>query len=218
MRPLLGLPADTAWVDVPTPFRAEQLEVRIARRISTRYRDRPASLAPIAELMSGQYRQRPGNYLAFFSSYDYLERVLAVFRQQWPDVPVWAQERRMDENARQDFLDRFQDGGEGIGFAVLGGAFAEGIDLPGRRLIGAFVATLGLPQVNPVNEQFKERLAALFGDGYDYTYLYPGLRKVVQAAGRVIRTDDDQGVVHLIDDRFGRSQVRALLPAWWRLE
>ena len=215
---LLGLPADTAWVDVPTPFRAEQLEVRIARRISTRYRDRPASLAPIAELMSGQYRQRPGNYLAFFSSYDYLERVLAVFRQQWPDVPVWAQERRMDENARQDFLDRFQDGGEGIGFAVLGGAFAEGIDLPGRRLIGAFVATLGLPQVNPVNEQFKERLAALFGDGYDYTYLYPGLRKVVQAAGRVIRTDDDQGVVHLIDDRFGRSQVRALLPAWWRLE
>ncbi|MBL7251387.1 ATP-dependent DNA helicase [Alloalcanivorax sp. C16-2] len=215
---LLGLPADTAWVDVPTPFRAEQLEVRIARRISTRYRDRPASLAPIAELMGGQYRQRPGNYLAFFSSYDYLERVLAVFRQQWPDVPVWAQERRMDENARQDFLDRFQDGGEGIGFAVLGGAFAEGIDLPGRRLIGAFVATLGLPQVNPVNEQFKERLAALFGDGYDYTYLYPGLRKVVQAAGRVIRTGDDEGVVHLIDDRFGRHQVRALLPAWWRLE
>jgi len=215
---LLGLPDNTAWADVPSPFRAEQLQVRIARQISTRYRDRQASLAPIAALIGEQYRQRPGNYLAFFSSYDYLERALAVFRQQWPDIPVWAQERRMDENARQDFLDRFQEGGEGIGFAVLGGAFSEGIDLPGRRLIGAFVATLGLPQVNPVNEQFKERLAALFGDGYDYTYLYPGLRKVVQAAGRVIRTGDDEGVVHLIDDRFGRRQVRGLLPEWWRVE
>src|SRR5699024_4827970 len=121
-------------------------------------------------------------------------------------------------SARQAFLERFREGGEGIGFAVLGGAFSEGIDLPGRRLIGAFVATLGLPQVNPVNEQFKQRLAALFGDGYDYTYLYPGLRKVVQAAGRVIRGDDDEGVVHLIDDRFGEHRVRALLPAWWRLE
>ncbi|MCC4309161.1 ATP-dependent DNA helicase [Alcanivorax marinus] len=215
---LLGLPDSTAWVDVPSPFRAEQLQVRIARRISTRYRDRQASLAPIATLIGEQYRQRPGNYLAFFSSYDYLDRALEAFRRQWPDIPVWAQERRMDETARQAFLDRFRDGGEGVGFAVLGGAFSEGIDLPGRRLIGAFVATLGLPQVNPVNEQFKERLAALFGDGYDYTYLYPGLRKVVQAAGRVIRTGDDQGVVHLIDDRFGRRQVRALLPAWWRVD
>ncbi|MBU2014559.1 MAG: ATP-dependent DNA helicase, partial [Gammaproteobacteria bacterium] len=101
----------------------------------------------------------------------------------------------------------------------LGGAFAEGIDLPGNRLIGAFIATLGLPQVNPVNEQFKARLEQLFGRGlgYDYTYLYPGLQKVVQAAGRVIRTQSDEGVVHLIDDRFGRSQIRRLLPSWWQL-
>tara|TARA_R110001606_G_scaffold83958_5_gene191358 strand:- start:60512 stop:62803 length:2292 start_codon:yes stop_codon:yes gene_type:complete len=215
---LLGLPDNTAWVDVPSPFRAEQLEVRIQQRISTRYRDRQASLAPITALIADQFQQRPGNYLAFFSSYDYLERALAMLRDQHPHLPVWAQQRRMDEAARQDFLDRFQESGQGIGFAVLGGAFSEGIDLPGQRLIGAFVATLGLPQINPVNEQFKQRLGALFGDGYDYTYLYPGLRKVVQAAGRVIRTGDDQGVVHLIDDRFARPQVRALLPAWWRMD
>jgi Rad3-related DNA helicase len=121
----------------------------------------------------------------------------------------------MQETEQRAFLDRFTDGGQGIGFAVLGGAFAEGIDLPGRRLIGAFLSTLGLPQVNPVNEQIRERMQQLFGSGYDYTYLYPGLQKVVQAAGRVIRTPEDEGVVHLIDDRYARAQVRQLLPAWW---
>ena len=79
---------------------------------------------------------------------------------------------------------RFAPGGRGIGFAVLGGSFGEGIDLPGDRLIGAFIATLGLPQVNPVNEQMRQRMQAVFGAGYDYTYLYPGMQKVVQAAGR----------------------------------
>ena len=121
----------------------------------------------------------------------------------------------MDESAREQFLARFEAGGQGIAFAVLGGAFAEGIDLPGNRLIGAFVATLGLPQINPVNEQFRERLESLFGRGYDYTYLYPGLQKVVQAAGRVIRTTQDEGSIHLIDDRYARPDVQALLPVWW---
>ena len=93
-----------------------------------------------------------------------------------------------------------------------------GVDLPGDRLIGAFVATLGLPQVNPVNEQLRERMQKLFGAGYDYTYLYPGIQKVVQAAGRVIRTESDRGVVWLIDDRFAQPGIRALMPAWWELD
>ena len=100
----------------------------------------------------------------------------------------------------------------------MGGAFGEGIDLPGERLIGAFIATLGLPQLNPVNEQMRERMGQLFGAGYEYTYLYPGLQKVVQAAGRVIRTTADSGCIHLIDDRFGQAQVRQLLPQWWQVD
>jgi len=100
---------------------------------------------------------------------------------------------------------------------VLGGAFGEGIDLPGARLIGAFVATLGLAQLNPVNEQIKQRMGALFGAGYDYPYLYPGVQKVVQAAGRVIRTQDDQGTLFLIDDRFAEPKVQQLFPRWWQL-
>jgi Rad3-related DNA helicase len=213
---LLGLPEDHVWVDVESPFAAHQLQVQMARHISTRYPHRAASLAPITGLMAQQFRARPGNYLAFFSSYDYLQQAAALFAQQHPDVPHWCQSRRMLEGEQREFLARFTDTSQGIAFAVLGGAFAEGIDLPGQRLIGAFVATLGLPQVNPVNEQIRERMQALFGAGYDYTYLYPGLQKVVQAAGRVIRTPSDEGVVHLMDERFAQAQVRSLLPAWWQ--
>lgn len=214
---VLGLPRNTVHIDVPSPFLADQLQVKIARNISTRFQDRSASIKPIIDLIADQYHQYPGNYLAFFSSYDYLNKVLDCLKATQPDIPVWAQDRRMHEKARQEFLDAFQSNGRGIGFAVLGGAFAEGIDLPGQRLIGAFVATLGLPQTNPVNEQLKQRMAAVFEDGYNYTYLYPGLRKVVQAAGRVIRTEQDTGVIYLIDDRFGQSRVRALLPKWWAM-
>jgi DNA excision repair protein ERCC-2 len=213
---LLGLPANTAWIDVPSPFCARQLTVRVARDISTRWRDREKSLAPIVELIARQYAAKPGHYLAFFSSYDYLDQVFGLLRERHPALPCWEQQRQMPEAAREVFLARFTPGGQGIGFAVLGGAFAEGIDLPGDRLIGAFIATLGLPQVNPVNEQIRARMEAAFaGRGYDYTYLYPGLQKVVQAAGRVIRTPADEGVLVLMDDRFARAEVRALLPAWW---
>jgi Rad3-related DNA helicase len=214
---LLGLPPDVAWVDVESPFDAGQLRVQVAP-LSTRFAHRPASLAPIGELMARQFAQAPGNYLAFFSSFDYLQQVAELFQSLHPEVPVWTQARQMTEGARGDFLARFQAGGSGIGFAVLGGAFAEAVDLPGRRLIGAFIATLGLPQVNPVNEQMKARLETLFGAGHDYAYLFPGLQKVVQAAGRVIRTTSDEGVVFLIDDRFRRADVRRLLPAWWHVE
>ena len=101
---------------------------------------------------------------------------------------------------------------------VLGGAFGEGIDLPGTRLVGAFIATLGLPPVNPVNEHMRERLQALGGHGWEDTYLYPGLQKVVQAAGRVIRSEQDHGTVWLLDDRYARAEVRRLLPAWWVID
>ncbi|MBK1711878.1 ATP-dependent DNA helicase [Rubrivivax gelatinosus] len=216
-RDLLGLPEGTAWLDCDSPFDAAQLQVNISR-LSTRWADRQASLAPLAALIAGQYRERPGNYLAFFSSFDYLERAAAVLQAAAPELPLRCQQRRMGEAERQDFIASFTEDGRQIAFAVLGGAFGEGIDLPGTRLVGAFVATLGLPPVDAVQEAMKTRLDARFGTGWDYTYLVPGLQKVVQAAGRVIRTPEDRGVLHLVDDRFGRAEVRALLPGWWRVQ
>ena len=214
----LGLPQDTAWLDVESPFTPDQLDVRIVTDVSTRFNHRQGSLAKISRLMGAHYGCAPGNYLAFFSSFDYAEQAFEEFKREHPAVPVWCQRRCMDGEERAAFLARFAHDGSGIGFAVLGGAFAEGIDLPGSRLVGAFVATLGLPQVNPVNEEMKRRLDLTAGDGYGYTYLYPGIRKIVQAAGRVIRTPTDRGHLFLIDDRFGRPEVKRLLPAWWRME
>lgn len=215
---LLGLPDETVAIDVEAPFTTDQLAVRVVRNLSTRYAHRTRSLPAIVRLMAETYAARPGNYLAFFSSHDYLRQAADAFAAAHPDVPTWDQSRGMSEDARRDWLARFDANGRGIGFAVLGGAFAEGIDLVGDRLVGAFVATLGLPQFNPVNEEMRARLDERFGTGYDYAYLFPGLRKVVQAAGRVIRTPEDRGTVHLIDDRYARPEVRALLPAWWRVE
>lgn len=215
----LGLPAGTVWTEVQSPFLAEQLRVAVVSDVSTRFQHRDDSLSPIVDLMARQYEALPGNYLAFLSSYDYLQKLATLFRQRYPHIPMWEQTRGMEETARDAFLARFTLESRGIGFAVLGGSFAEGIDLPGDRLIGAFIATLGLPQVNPVNEQIRERMGANFGAGqsYDYTYLYPGLQKVVQAAGRVIRTTSDRGVVYLIDDRFTRPEIQSLLPGWWKV-
>lgn len=216
---VLGLPDTTRWTEVDSPFSADQLDVCIVGDISTRWADRQTSLAPMAHTITSQYARRPGNYLVFASSFDYLHRLAEAVNSMQPDIPTWLQERGRDAAARAAFLDRFQAGGCGIGFAVLGGIFAEGIDLPGDRLVGAFIATLGLPQWNPANEALRACLEQNFaGRGYDYAYLYPGLRKVVQAAGRIIRTPQDQGVVYLMDDRYNRPAVRGLLPSWWRVQ
>ena len=218
-RNMLGFPEAqmTQFIDVPSPFSREQLQVNLNRKISTRYADREHSVEPIQVLINEQFNWSPGNYLAFFSSFDYMEQVLQAVQLNHPNIPTWAQSRGMDATARSQFLERFAPGGQGIGFAVMGGIFGEGIDLPGNRLIGAFIATLGLPQMNPVNEQMRSKIHAKFGDGYEYTYLYPGLQKVVQAAGRVIRTTADRGTIHLIDDRFLQAKIRGLLPQWWGL-
>jgi DNA excision repair protein ERCC-2 len=214
---LLGLDERTAQIDVPSPFSATQLSVRIAHGLSTRWADRARTLPRLVDELVAQVRATPGKHLAFFSSFDYLEQALAAFQAAAPEVPVWAQARSMDEAARAAFLARFTPGDTGLGFAVLGGVFAEGIDLPGERLVGVSVATLGLPPPDPLTEALRERLEKAGGAGWRDAYLIPGLHKVVQAAGRLIRTPEDRGALLLLDRRFADAEVRALLPAWWGL-
>lgn len=213
---MLGLPDKTPFLEVESPFKPEQLEVRIARHISTRYKRRERAIAPIVELVAKQYEARPGNYMFFASSFDYLDQVREVLEARHPEIPIRRQERTMNEAERHAFVEGFTVYSQGIAFAALGGAFGEAIDLPGERLIGAFIATLGMPQVNPINEQMRERMELLFGDGFEYAYFYPGMQKVVQAAGRVIRTVSDNGLVVLLDQRYNEPQVRKLLPGWWQ--
>jgi Rad3-related DNA helicase len=214
---LLGLPPDTGWIDVPPAFPAEHLTVRIAHGISTRFAHRTRSLGAVADLIAAQHDRRPGHYLAFFSSFEYLEQAAGLLARRRPDIAQWTQDRRMDASARQAFLSRFVPDGRGVGFAVLGGVFAEGVDLPGSRLIGVFIATLGLPPVSPVQEQFRSRLDRLFGADSGYADLVPAMHKVVQAAGRILRTPEDRGTLWLLDDRYARDEVRRLLPVGWRL-
>jgi DNA excision repair protein ERCC-2 len=216
---LLGLADNAVEIDVASPFNSEQLQVTVTPDISTRFKDRQKSLESLVSTIAEQFNSQPGNYLAFFSSFDYLQLAMNCLAERYSDIPYWAQSRGMSETEKDEFLERFTAGSQGIGFAVLGGAFSEGIDLPGTRLIGAFIATLGLPQFNRINDEMKLRIDGLLGSGrgYEYIYLYPGLQKVVQAAGRVIRTTNDNGVVFLLDDRFASEQVQALLPQWWRI-
>jgi Rad3-related DNA helicase len=216
-RDLLGLPEDTAWIDVPPVFAAQHLSVRVADNLSTRFPHRARSLGALTDLIATQFDAHPGNYLAFFSSFDYLQQVAGQLAAKRPDITQWRQARAMDGPSREDFLGRFTTDGQGIGFAVLGGVFAEGVDLPGRRLIGAFIATLGLPPVSLMRDQIRARLDKIFGAGHGYADLVPAMHKVVQAAGRVLRTPEDRGWLWLMDDRYGRAEVTRLLPAWWGL-
>jgi DNA excision repair protein ERCC-2 len=214
---LLGLPEGTAWIDVPPAFPAEHLSVHIADGISTRMPHRARSLERLVAVLAAQFDEAPGNYLAFFSSFDYLDQAAGRLAALRPDIAQWRQAPRMGAGARADFLSRFRPDGQGIGFAVLGGVFAEGVDLPGSLLIGAFIATLGLPPVSVTQDHIQQRLDQLFGPGQGYADMVPAMQRVVQAAGRVLRTPEDRGCLWLLDDRYRRPDVVALLPAWWQL-
>lgn len=215
---LLGLPENTVHIKVPSPFTAEQLHISIARSLSTRYKDRSSAVEPICEIIATQIHAAPGNALVFFSSYEFLQKVETVLRTRFSsNTQLLVQSRRMSEEDRQEFIAQFNQHNDLLGLAVLGGAFSEGIDLPGDALKGVFIATLGLPQVNPVNEHLRSVMQHKFAQGYDFTYTYPGIQKVIQAAGRVIRTPSDQGYLWLLDKRFQQPEIRSLLPDWWSI-
>ncbi len=219
-RDLLGLPDTAQWLDVPSPFAADQLQVHLVTDLATALPQRQRSAPRIAERIRCRYVSQPGNYLVFVSSFAYLTILRQALFDTDPALPVVEQVPGMSFHKRQQFLDGFALGGHRIALAVLGGVFGEGIDLPGSRLVGAFVVTLGLPPHDARLKLLQQRLAARFGvnTAYAYACLYPGVQRVVQAAGRVVRTLDDHGVIELIDPRWQRRELRRLLPAWWAIE
>lgn len=213
---LCGIP-DARAVALRSPFPAENLGLWCARHVSTRYKDRARSIRPVSDLIACMANARKGNYLVFFPSYNYLQTVWEDFKERYPNLPTLCQETSMDESQRSDFLNHFAASPTQtlVAFAVLGGVFGEGVDLTGDRLIGVAVVGPGLPQVGARQEQLREHFEETRGSGFDYAYRYPGMNKVLQAAGRVIRTVQDKGVVLLIDDRFIAPDTRRLMPPHW---
>jgi DNA excision repair protein ERCC-2 len=217
-RELLGGCEDDYTVSIPSPFRKEQLEVRLAP-LSVRFRDREASIGPIAGLLQDMNRERKGNMLVFFSSYEYMNAVHERYMGNKPaSCRVLLQHSGMTEPDRDAFLAEFQpDLKEPVtAFAVLGGIFSEGVDLPGDRLNAVVVVGVGLPQVGLERNLMKDYYDQAGRNGFDYAYIYPGMGKVLQAGGRLIRTDEDTGTLLLVDDRFENSPYRELLPAEWK--
>ncbi|MCI8554826.1 MAG: ATP-dependent DNA helicase [Clostridiales bacterium] len=202
---------------LPSPYQREHLCLLMADRISTRYRDREGSIEPITDGIYRTVTVRRGNYMVYFPSYQYMQAVSDRFMEKYPAVETLVQHSRMDEQEREAFLARFDEGNERIlvGFCVLGGIYAEGIDLKGGRLIGTIVVGVGLPQVSEEQNLLKAYYTRGGRAGYDYAYTFPGMNKVLQAAGRVIRGEEDRGVVVLMDDRFTTPSYRRLYPEHW---
>ena len=216
-REILGGEIGDAVLQLASPFPTEQLEVIVHRAVQTSFRARNTSYGKIAQSISALIEARPGNYLVFFPSYKYLEAVRNEFVREHPFVPVISQTSAMSEAERSQFISAFQAGIARplLGFAVMGGVFGEGIDLVGDRLVGAIVVGVGLPQLSLDRDLIRNYFHEKNGLGFEYAYAWPGLNRVIQAAGRVIRSEEDRGIVLLIDTRFTEARYREMLPAWW---
>jgi len=217
-RDALGLSDETRQLVLGSPFSEEQVMHRVVSYINTRYQYRTASTANLIELLSALVQSKPGNYIVFFPSYAYLEQVYDEFGKKYPLVDIWQQPRNSDAEEREQLLEQLEQAGTRLGFAILGGVFGEGIDYVGDRLIGVVLVGVGLPGLGVEQDLIAECYQTRGLDGFDYAYRYPGFTKVLQTAGRVIRTETDKGVVLLVDDRFNQAFYRNLYPTHWRVE
>lgn len=233
---LLTTRTDSYRIYIPSPFDRKKRLIAVGGDVSTRYKQRgPAEYMKIAGYIDAVTGTRRGNYLIFFPSYRMMEEVLELFLSgrgmsgeeaenggdgyrvyDSDDLRVIAQRPGMSEENRGRFLSEFSGGGGTMAaFCVMGGIFAEGIDLAGEKLIGAVIVGTGLPQISAEREILRRYYDENGRDGFDFAYRYPGMNKVLQSAGRVIRTDEDTGVILLLDGRFLQRESLALLPREW---
>src|SRR5699024_7947619 len=161
---------------------------------------------------------KTGNYLCFFPSYGYLKQIETLFEEKYPDISTVMQTSTMDNVARDEFLDKFQDNPDHtlLGFCVLGGIFSEGIDLRGNKLIGVAIVSVGLPGLSVENNLIRDYYDQENGHGFEYAYQMPGMNNVLQAAGRLIRSSHDKGIVLLLDQRFASFRYTQLFPNHWQ--
>jgi Rad3-related DNA helicase len=216
-REILGGSQNDYIMYLNSPFDTNNRCLLVADGISTRYRDRDQSVMEVVECIKAVVQGKKGNYIAFFPSYSYMNSVYDILRNEDTDIKIYIQSGSMSEKDREDFMDLFKEDPEEtvLGFCVLGGIFSEGIDLKNDRLIGAVIVGVGLPQICPERDIIRDYFENIKGAGFEYSYMYPGMNKVMQASGRVIRSEKDRGVILLIDDRFTKQSYQRLFPKEW---
>ena len=213
---ILGGGKDAVRISLPSPFNPKNCCVVAIPSVSTRYEDRAATYKKLAAYVAATVSGKKGNYIVYFPSYQYMEAVHKAFAERYPAVSTVVQTRGMTQSEREAFLDAFvADGALRVGFCVLGGSFSEGVDLPGKKLIGVIVVGTGIPAISNERNILRDYYETTRESGYDYAYTYPGMNRVLQAAGRVIRREDDRGVIVLIDERYESPRYIPLLPEHW---
>lgn len=215
---LLGGGAGAVNLSLRSPYDDGNLFLGAVTDISTRFEDREKSLARTVSYIAAAVSAKRGNYMVYFPSYDYMHKAAELFAKRFPAVKLLEQTRGMTRTDRDSFLAQFRlgDGAMRVGFCVLGGSFSEGVDLPGQCLIGAVIVGVGIPGLSGERNIMRDYFQLTRECGYDYAYTYPGMNNVLQAAGRVIRSDTDCGIVVLIDDRYATEQYRSMYPEHWR--
>lgn len=200
-----------------SPFNQNQFQVLVADYLPMTYKYRSQVVDSLCELIKKATDIKAGNYFCFFPSFSYMEEVYQRYIQLYPEAEVLIQSRELKDVEKEAFLANFQAQNEQVvlGFCVLGGVFSEGIDLKKNRLIGSIIVSVGLPQISKEQEELKKYFDEKNQQGFYYIYQLPGFNKIMQAAGRVIRTEEDRGVIMLIDQRFSRKDYMQLYPTHW---
>ncbi len=220
-RASLGLGEQAVCSRATSPFDKTQLRVSLATSIDTRYHQRAQTLPALVQLLHRWLDQTPGNCIVYFPSYRYLQDALTLLQSTGSGLQsrsLWVQTQQQSEQEREQLLQLLEQREDIVAFCILGGVFGEGIDLPGKLLSSVVVVGIGMPQVNRDTRQLQAWYQQHYAAGFEYAFLYPGMQKVDQALGRVVRRIDDTGRALLIDPRYRQRQYRALLPAWWEYQ
>ncbi len=217
-RSLLGGDRASEVFEGASPFAPEILSVSIVDTVSTRYSERGRTLPSVCRVIASTLSARRGNYIVFSPSFEYAEALYEAFKLKYPKINCILQRKDMTYKEKEDFLAEFKkgDGRYLVAFCVLGGIYSEGIDLSGESLIGAVVVGIGLPTLSYEREAMASYYQEKYDMGKEYAYLYPGINRVLQAAGRVIRQESDRGVIVLVDDRFKDPIYKKSIPDLWR--
>jgi DNA excision repair protein ERCC-2 len=211
----LGFEERAVYRNLPSPFAADQYQVYLNTRLDTRFRARAATTPALCGVILQWLENNPGNCIVYFPAYRYMEEALAGIAPHLVTRHLIAQEREQGQLAREQLLQALRSRMDVVAFCILGGVFGESIDLPGDALTSVVIVGVGLPQFNRQRQVLRDYYDHKSGLGYQYAYQYPGMQKVSQALGRVIRRESDRGSALLIDNRYGESSYRALLPAGW---